>query len=88
MLTKRWAGSMQQNRARHAIDVMDKVLIRAAELAADGVIVHATINKGLVAGGADVFGTGGGGGFSMYQIQATAIRYLEDPLPVELDSRD
>ncbi len=64
------------NRANHAMDALDKILSRAVELGADGVIVHAIRNKGPVAGGRDAFGTGGGGGAEVYQIQATAIRYV------------
>ncbi len=63
-------------RANHAMDVLEKILIRAAKLGADGVIVHSIRNKGTVAGGGDTYGTGGGGGFAVYQIQATAIRYV------------
>ncbi len=63
-------------RANHPMDTLEKILSRAVELGADGVIVHSTRNKGTVAGGADRFGTGGGGGFAVYQIQATAIRYV------------
>jgi len=65
------------SRARHAMDVLEKVLSRAEELGADGVIVHSILNKGAVAGGSDAFGTGGGGVFALYQVQATAIRYVK-----------
>ncbi len=64
------------SRANHAMDVLEKILSRAVELGADGVIIHSIRNKGTVAGGSDSFGTGGGGGFAVYQIQATAIRYV------------
>ncbi len=64
------------SRAKHAMDALDKILSRAVELGADGVIVHAIRNKGGIAGGADAFGTGGGGGKAVFQIQATAIRYV------------
>ena len=64
------------SRANHAMDVLEKILSRAVELGADGVIIHSIHNKGTVAGGGDAFGTGGGGGFAVYQIQATAIRYV------------
>ncbi len=64
------------SRANHAMDVLEKILSRAVELGADGVIIHSIRNKGTVAGGGDAFGTGGGGGFAVYQIQATAIRYV------------
>ncbi len=64
------------SRANHAMDMLEKILSRAVELGADGVIVHSIRNKGTVAGGGDEFGTGGGGGFAVYQIQATAIRYV------------
>ena len=60
-----------------AMDTLDKIIRRAAELGADGVIVHTIRNKGTVAGGHDTFGTGGGGGVAVYQIHATAIRYIE-----------
>jgi len=63
-------------RANHAMDALEKTLSRAVELGADGVIIHSIRNKGKVAGGADAFGTGGGGGFAIYQVQATAIRYV------------
>lgn len=65
------------SRGSHAIDVVNKAIRRAAELGANGVIVHSILNKGTVAGGADAFGTGGGGGFALYQVQATAIRYVK-----------
>ena len=64
------------SRADNAMAALDKTLRRAAELGADGVIVHSISNKGVVAGGGDSFGTGGGGGSEVYQIQATAIRYI------------
>lgn len=64
------------SRGSHAMDVLKRTLGRAAELGADGVIVHSILNRGTVAGGADAFGTGGGGGFALYQIQATAIRFV------------
>ncbi len=64
------------SRAKHAMDMLEKILSRAVELGADGVIVHSIRNKGTVAGGGDAFGTGGGGGVTVYQIQATAIRYV------------
>ena len=64
-------------RANHAMDVLKQILDRAVELDADGVIVHSIRNKGTVAGGGDEFGTGGGGGFAVYQIQASAIRYVK-----------
>jgi hypothetical protein len=64
------------SRADNPLDALDKTLSRAVELGADGVIVHSIRNKGIVAGGRDSFGTGGGGGSSVYQIQATAIRYI------------
>jgi len=65
------------SRARHAMDTIEKILSRAAELGANAVIIHSVRNKGTVAGGGDAFGTGGGGGFSVYQVQATAIRYIK-----------
>ena len=63
-------------RADHAMNALEQIFGRAVELGADGVIVHSIRNKGTVAGGSDEFGTGGGGGFAVYQIQATAIRYI------------
>lgn len=65
------------NRADHAIEALDRILSRAVELGADGVIVHSIRNRGPLAGGRDAFGTGGGREAEVYQIQATAIRYLE-----------
>ena len=62
---------------KNAMDALNKIRSRAVELGANGIIVHAVHNKGTVAGGSDEFGTGGGGGFVVYQIQATAIRYEE-----------
>ena len=64
-------------RGRNAMDVLEKIQIRAVELGANGIIVHSILNKGTVAGGTDAFGTGGGGGFAVFQIQATAIRYVD-----------
>ena len=63
--------------ANHPMDTLNKILRRAVALGADGVIVHAIRKKGTVAGGHDSFGTGGGDGVALYQIQATAIRYVE-----------
>lgn len=63
--------------AKHPMDTLDKIRIRAAELGADGVIIHSIQKKGTVAGGHDSFGTGGSGGVAVYQIQATAIRYID-----------
>jgi hypothetical protein len=65
------------SRASNAIDALDKVLRRAAELGADGVLVHSISNKGTVADSVDSFGTGGGRRVSLFQIQATAIRYVD-----------
>ena len=64
------------SRANHAMDALEKTLSRAAELGADGVIVHSIRDKGTVAGGVDTFGTGGSRRVGVYQIQATAIRYV------------
>ena len=64
-------------RAKNAMDMLERILRRGAELGADGVIVHSISNKGTVAGGADTYGTGGGGGMAVYQVQATAIRYVD-----------
>ena len=67
------------SRAEHEMEVLEKVLDRAAQMGADGVIVRSVRTKGRVAGGGDNFGTGGGGGHEVYQIQATAIRYTGQP---------
>ena len=64
------------SRGNNAVDALDKVLRRAAELGADGVIIHSISNKGTVAGSVDTFGTGGGRTAGVFQIQATAIRYV------------
>ena len=64
------------NPAKHPMDTLNKVLRRAAEIGADGVIVHSLRKKGTVAGQHDKFGTGGGDGVAVYQIQASAIRYI------------
>lgn len=63
-------------RADHPMNALEQMLSRAVKLGADGVIVHSIRNKGKVAGGRDEFGTGGGGGIAVYQIEATAIRYV------------
>ena len=65
------------SRGRGGMETLDEIRRRAVELGADGILVHSMRNMGTVAGGGDTFGTGGGGGFSVYQIQATAIRYVE-----------
>lgn len=65
------------SRGNTAMAALDTILRRAVELGADGVIVHSISNKGTVAGGRDAYGTGGGGGIQVFQIQATAIRYVE-----------
>lgn len=65
------------NRAKDPLAALGKTLERAAEMGANGVIVHSITNKGLGAGGRDSFATGGGGATIVYQIQATAIRYVE-----------
>jgi len=57
-------------------DALDKVLRRAVKLGADGVIIHSIYDKGTVTDRVDAFGTGGGGGDNVYQVQATAIRYV------------
>ena len=64
------------SRANHAMDALEKTLDRAADLGADGVIVHSIVDKGPVAGRVDTFGTGGSRSVRVYQIQATAIRYV------------
>ncbi|MEM7501327.1 MAG: hypothetical protein AAF417_04765 [Pseudomonadota bacterium] len=63
-------------RSDNQMDVLVEVLRRAEKLGADGVIVHTIYNRGRVSG-SDAFGTGGGGGFAVYQIRATAIKYVE-----------
>jgi hypothetical protein len=67
----------ETSRAEHPADVLNIILRRAATLGADGVIVHSVRNEGRVARGNDIFGTGGRNGYSVYQIQATVIRYTE-----------
>lgn len=67
----------ETQRAEHPMEVLEQILRNAMELGADGVIVHSIRNRGTVAGLGDTFGTGGGGGFAVYQIQATAIKYVE-----------
>lgn len=64
------------SRGNNAVEALDKVLRRAAELGADGVIIHSISNKGIAAGRADTFGTGGSSTAGVFQIQATAIRYV------------
>ena len=64
-------------RAEHPMEVLEQILLSAAELGADGVIVHSIRNRGTVAGLGDTFGTGGGAGHAVYQIRATAIQYVE-----------
>ena len=64
------------SRGNNAVNALDKVLRRAAELGADGVIIHSISNKGTVTGRADTFGTGGRSTAGVFQIQATAIRYV------------
>lgn len=65
------------SRAKDAMDALEKVLRRAAELGADGVIVHSISSKGTSAGREDQFGTGGGRVTEVFQIEATAVRYVE-----------
>ena len=65
------------NRAKDPLGALERTLRRAADMGANGVIVHSITSKGLVAGGSDSFGTGGGGETYIYQVQATAIRYIE-----------
>ena len=65
------------SRAEHPAEVLEQVMARAAELGADGVIVHSIRNQGRVGRGTDRFGTGGGTGYLVFQIRATAIRYIE-----------
>jgi len=68
----------ETKRADHPMDVLEQVLRKAMALGADGVIVHSIRNRGTVAGLGDAFGTGGGGGFAVYQVQATAITYDQE----------
>ena len=62
-------------RAEHPADLLEKILSNAAQLGANGVIVHSVRHQGRVGRDNDIFGTGGGDGYSVYQVQATAIRY-------------
>ncbi len=64
------------SRAKHAMDALDGIRSRAVELGADGIIVHSIRNKGTVDCGGDGFATGGCMRNAVYQIQATAIRYI------------
>ena len=64
------------SRTDHPMDMLNKILRRAVELGADAVLIHSIHNKGAVVGRGDAFGTGGGSGAEVYQIQATAIRYV------------
>ncbi len=64
------------SRAKHAMDMLEKILSRAVELGADGVIVHSIRNKGSIDDAGDAFVTGGRHRGAVYQIQATAIRYI------------
>jgi hypothetical protein len=51
-------GSVEvTSRASNRMEVLEKARIRAAELGANGIIVHSIRNRGTVAGGADAFGT-------------------------------
>lgn len=68
----------ETKRAEHPMDVLEQVLHNSIQLGADGVIVHSIRNRGTVAGLGDAFGTGGGGGHAVYQIQATAITYDQE----------
>ncbi len=63
--------------ANHPIETLNKLRGRAVKLGADGIFVHAIFSKGTVAGQHDRFGTGGGDGIAVYQIQASAIRYID-----------
>lgn len=67
----------ETGRGEHPADVLEQVIRRAAELGANGVIVHSVRNQGRVTRGNDVFGTGGSSVSSVYQIRATAIRYTD-----------
>lgn len=65
------------SRAEHPAEVLETIVARAAEMGADGVIVHSIRNQGRVARSSDVFGTGGGSGDSIFQVRASAIRITE-----------
>lgn len=68
-------------RGENAMHALERTLNRAAELNADGLIVHSIVNRGPIAGLGDNFGTGGGDGVIVFQIRATAIRYLNGAMP-------
>jgi len=59
------------------MDLLDSLRRRAAELGANGIIIHSMRNRGEVGGGDDGFGTGGSSRDGVYQVQATAIRYID-----------
>ena len=64
------------SRTSHPIDMLERIVSRAVELGADAVIIHSIHNKGGVLDRGDAFGTGGASRVGVYQIQATAIRYV------------
>jgi sugar phosphate isomerase/epimerase len=55
----------------------EPVMRNAAELGADGVIVHSISSRGSTVGSTDTFGIGGREVNEVFHIQATAIRYVE-----------
>ena len=63
-------------RTNHPVDMLEGILSRAAKLGADAVLIHSIHNKGGVLDRDDAFGTGGSSRAGVYQIQATAIRYV------------
>ena len=66
-------------RAEHPAQALERIVADAAELGADGVIVHSIRNQGRVGGGTSTFGVGGRTENFVFQVQATAIRYTEQP---------
>ena len=65
------------SRTNHPSDMVAKTLSRAVELGADAVLIHSIQNKGGVLARDDAFGTGGASSAGVYQIKATAIRYVK-----------
>jgi hypothetical protein len=64
------------SRTNHPVDMLEGILSRAMELGADAVLIHSIHNKGGVLSRDDAFGTGGASSAGVYQIKATAIRYV------------
>ena len=67
----------ETGRAEQPTDILEQIIRRAAELGANGVIVHSIRNQGRAARSSDSFGTGGSSVSFVYRIQATAILYTE-----------